>query len=277
LQKIDLQLSCEQVSLRSQPDFYGIETSSASYLKQRFKPHAHNEYIFGVIEGGTHAVWCRGEMNQVPLGTVVTMRPGDIHHGGAGSEIGWRQRMLYIPEAGIVTLLEDMTGHTLAGTLDFGAAFHARPDLTRRFSILHEVLHASVQRLSREVALDTLLGALFRELMPQFSAPERQGRGRIADAMDYLDSCVEQDVSLEDLCRVTGLRRRQTIAAFRQATGLPPHAWHLQRKILLVKRLLRAGMPLAEAAAQAGFADQSHMGRHFRAIVGITPAAFAKS
>ena len=45
---------------------------------------------------------------------------------------------------------------------------------------------------------------------------------------------------------------------------------------MLVKRLLRAGMTSAEAAAQAGFADQSHMGRHFRAIVGITPAAFAK-
>ena len=215
------------MALRSQPDLYGIETSSASYLKQRFKPHAHNEYIFGVIDGGIHAVWCRGEMNQVPLGSVVTMRPGDVHHGGAGSEVGWRQRMLYIPEPEIGAFLEDMTGHTPTETLDFGAAFHARPDLARRFSILHETLHLSVQRLSREVALDTLIGMLLRELMPQFSAPERQGKGRIADAMDYLDSCVEQDVSLEDLCRITGLRRRQTIDAFRHATGLPPHAWHL--------------------------------------------------
>ena len=108
-------------------------------------------------------------------------------------------------------------------------------------------------------------------------AQRRVGRHcRIKDAIEYLDSVVEHDVSLDDLCRITGLGRRQTITAFRRVTGLPPHAWHLQKKVLLVKRLLRAGLSPADAAAQAGFSDQSHMGRHFKAIVGITPAAFAR-
>lgn len=266
----------EEVTLRSHKELYGIETSAACYLRQAFKPHAHDEYLFGVIDGGVHSVWCRGERHQVPQGSVVTMRPGDIHHGGAGSAAGWRQRMLYIPEAGMRALVEDITGRAPNGTVDFGAAFHARPDLAQRFSALHAVLHASGQQLSRDVALDTLLGALLDELAPQHAVTARLGDARIMDAIDYLDSHVADDVSLNDLCRVTGLRRRQTIAAFRRATGLPPHAWHVQRKVLLVKRLLRAGLYPAEAAAQAGFADQSHMGRHFRAIVGITPAAFAK-
>lgn len=272
----ELQSHREYVTLRSRPDLYGIETLSARYLRQTFKPHAHDEYLFGVIDGGVHAVWCRGETHQVPRGSVVTMRPGDIHHGGAGSETGWRQRMLYIPEAGMRALVEDITGRAPSGTLDFGTAFHARPDLAHRFSDLHEALHASDQRLCRDVALDALLGALLRELAPQIAPLERQGNGRIADAVDYLDAHVDEDISLDDLCRITGLRRRQTITAFRRATGLPPHAWHLQRKVLRVKHLLREGQSPAEAAAQTGFADQSHMGRHFRAIVGITPAAFAR-
>lgn len=276
LQEVGLQRSGEVVTLRAASGPYGIETLSARYLEQTFKPHAHDEYLLGVIDGGVHAVWCRGEMNQVPRGSVVTMRPGDVHHGRAGSEAGWRQRMIYIPETAMRALLEDITGRAHAGTLDFGAAFHARPDLARRFAALHEVLHVSAQSLSRDVALDTLLGALLRELAPQICAPRRQCTGRIADAIDYLDSRVEEDVSLDDLCRITGLRRRQTIDAFRRATGLPPHAWHLQKKVLHVKRLLRAGLSPAEAAARAGFADQSHMGRHFRAVVGITPAAYAR-
>ncbi|UWQ79823.1 AraC family transcriptional regulator [Leisingera sp. S132] len=267
----------EVATLRSRPDLYGIETLAARYLKQTFKPHAHDEYLFGVIGGGVHAVWCRGEMNQVPQGSVVTMRPGDVHHGGAGSEAGWRQRMIYIPEAGMRALLEDVTGRAPAGTLDFGAAFHARPGLARRFAVLHEVLHTSDQTLSRDVALVQMLGGLLRELAPEVSQPLPSGGGRIADAIEYLHSRVEENVPLEDLCRITGLRRRQTIDAFRRATGLPPHAWHLQRKVQHVKELLRAGLSPAEAAAQAGFADQSHMGRHFRAITGITPAAYAKA
>lgn len=276
MSETELRPGRDEVTLRSLPDLYGVETLSARYVKQTFKPHAHDEYLFGVIDGGVHSVWCRGTVHQVPRGSVVTMRPGDIHHGGAGCDTGWRQRMLYIPEAGMRALLEDITGRTPGGTLDFGAAFHARADLALRFAVLHEGLHSSGQRLSREVALDALLCALLDELVPQHAAPERFSDGRIADAVDYLDSYVEEDVSLDALCRITGLRRRQTIDAFRRATGLPPHAWHLQRKIHLVKRLLRDGQTPAEAAAQAGFADQSHMGRHFRAIVGITPAAFAK-
>lgn len=276
MEEVQLREFKEQVSVRSRPSLYGIETLSARYLTQTFKPHAHDEYIFGVIDSGVHSVWCRGEMNQISCGSVVTMRPGDIHHGGAGREDGWRQRMLYIPEAGMRAILEDLTGHLATGTLDFDAAFHARPDLARRFADLHAVLHTSSAQLSRDVALDTLLGTLLRELAPQQSVPRRQRQGRIADAIDYLDSHVEEDVSLDDLCQITGLRRRQTIESFRRATGLPPHAWHLQRKVQLVKHLLREGLSPATAAAQAGFADQSHMGRHFRAIVGISPAAYVR-
>ena len=81
------QLRTDAATLRSHPDLHGIETLSARYLRQTFKPHAHEEYLFGVIEGGVHAVWCRDALHRVPAGSVVTMRPGDIHHGGAGAEI----------------------------------------------------------------------------------------------------------------------------------------------------------------------------------------------
>lgn len=265
----------DRAVLRRLPGTNGIETLEARYLRQTFKPHAHDEYLIGVIDGGTHAVWCRGEMNLVPAGSVVTMRPGDVHHGGSGGEQGWRQRMIYIPEAGMRALIADIQDRD-NGTLNFDAAFHARPDLARQFTALHQVLHGSSLSLARDVALDRFTGLLLRELAGRVDPPRHQPDDRIADAMDYLDAHLAEDVSLEDLCLVTGLRRRQTIAAFRRATGLPPHAWHLQRKVARVKILLRHGVPAAAAAAEAGFADQSHMGRHFAAITGTTPAAYAR-
>lgn len=266
----------DRATVRRRPDLHGIETLSARYQRQSFKPHAHDEYLIGVIDGGVHEVWCRGERHLVPQGSVVTMRPGDIHHGGAGGEAGWHQRMIYIPEAGMRAMLADITGRAPTGTLDFAAAFHARPELALRLTCLHAALHDDPGALTRDVALDMLLAALLRELAPQVVAPGPLPMGRIADAVDYLHSRVEEEVTLAELCAVTGLRRRQTIAAFRKATGLPPHAWHLQQKIARVKRYLRDGLSPAAAAAQTGFADQSHMGRHFAAITGLTPAAYAK-
>lgn len=262
MEQVQLQDFKETVSLRSRPSLYGIETLSARYLTQTFKPHAHDEYVFGVISGGVHAVWCRGEMNQVSCGSVVTMRPGDIHHGGAGCEDGWHQRMLYIPEAGINALLEDITGRAPAGALDFGAAFHARPDLARRFADLHTVLHASGAQLSVDVALDTLLGTLLREIAPQQSIPRQQEQGRIVDAIDYLDSHAEDDVSLDDLCEVTGLRRRQTIEAFRRATGLPPHCEH-QAKMPFASRLCFLGGPTSPPAPSCSASGEAIAAFHF--------------
>lgn len=266
----------DQATIRRLPNFFGIETLSASYLRQHFKPHAHDEYLLGVIDGGVHAVWCRGEINRVPEGSVVTMRPGDVHHGGAGSDTGWRQRMIYIPENGMLALLSDITDRDKTEKLDFAAAFHAMPDLARRFASLHEILHSSTHAMARDVALDALLGAILQQLVPDITKPSAEPKGRIADAVEYLDTRVAQNVSLDELCAVTGLRRRQTIAAFRRTTGLPPHAWHLQKKIKGVKHLLREGVSPAAAAAELGFADQSHMGRHFAAIVGVTPVIYAR-
>lgn len=267
----------DRASVRHRPELHGIETLSAHYLRQSFKPHAHDEYMFGVIDGGVHDVWCRGEMNRVPAGTVVTMRPGDVHHGGAGGPGGWHQRMLYVSEAGMRAILADLADHDYAGPLDFRAAFHPRPELARQVSALHRVLHGAAEPLARDVALDSLMRALLGTLVPAtVPEPRHAPDGRIRDAIDYLRARIDAEVTLDELCAVAGLRRRQTIAAFRRHTGLPPHAWHIQQKIARVRGLLRAGMSATEAAAETGFADQSHMARHFRAIVGVTPGSYAR-
>ncbi len=267
----------DHASIRRSPELYGLETLTARYLRQNFKPHAHDEYVFGVIEAGVHAVWCRGELNLASAGAVVTMRPGDVHHGGAGDAAGWRQRMLYLSEAAVRDLLSDIMDREAAAPLDFGAAFHAKPDLARRFSTLHAVLHGSGEALARDAALDALMRALLTEMTPG-AIPEARAApdGRILDAVEHLRARVDEDVTLAELSAIAGLRRRQTIEAFRRQTGLPPHAWHIQQKIEKVKRLLRAGSSGAQAAAETGFADQSHMARHFAAIMGVTPGAYAR-
>jgi AraC-like ligand binding domain len=72
-------------SVRQPLNWPGVETTAAHYVGQSFKPHAHQEYLLAVIDGGVHSVWCRGQRHQVSAGTVVTMHPGDAHHGGAGA------------------------------------------------------------------------------------------------------------------------------------------------------------------------------------------------
>ena len=58
-------------------------------------------------------------------------------------------------------------------------------------------------------------------------------------------------------------------------TGLTPHAYVMQRRLDMARSLIRQGATLADAAVEAGFADQSHMHRVFVARHGFTPGAYA--
>lgn len=61
---------------------------------------------------------------------------------------------------------------------------------------------------------------------------------------------------------------------FRRAHGVAPSVFRSLTRLNEARLLLRAGIPLAAVAAEAGFADQSHLGRCFRNTFGVTPGRY---
>lgn len=79
-----------------------------------------------------------------------------------------------------------------------------------------------------------------------------------------------------------GFQAKQTsrfhfIRKFKREMGITPHQYIVQSRIRAVKQLLTTGIPIADAAAQAGFCDQSHLNRWFNRSIGITPQQYKKS
>ena len=93
-------------------------------------------------------------------------------------------------------------------------------------------------------------------------------------ARDYLADRPERNISLDELATAAGIGKFRLIRLIRQRTGLPPHALQLAHRIRNARRLLEAGETITEAAAAAGFADQSHLHRHFLRSLGVTPAEY---
>ena len=108
------------------------------------------------------------------------------------------------------------------------------------------------------------------------SAPTRveAACGCLARVRERIDDDPSIDHPLAELAALAGLSRFQLLRAFRRATGLTPHAYIVQRRLETARRLMREGAALAEAAAGAGFADQSHLHRTFRARYGFSPGAY---
>lgn len=114
--------------------------------------------------------------------------------------------------------------------------------------------------------------------------PPRAGdeHAAVARVKEYLRSSFDTDanlpnLSLADLAGVACLSRYHFIRVFARHTGLTPHAWLMQLRTRKARELLRQGAPIAQAAASAGFADQSHLTKAFKRLLGYTPGQIRNS
>jgi AraC-like DNA-binding protein len=89
----------------------------------------------------------------------------------------------------------------------------------------------------------------------------------------YIESHLDERISLEALASMAGLSAHHFARAFRQSVGTPPHGYLLQRRLEHVEHLLRdTQLPLSQIALDVGFSDQSHLARHFRRLTGMPPS-----
>jgi AraC-like DNA-binding protein/PAS domain-containing protein len=89
---------------------------------------------------------------------------------------------------------------------------------------------------------------------------------------EYIQSHLDQKVTLEALAALAGLSTHHFARAFHQSVGMPPHSYLLSRRLERAERMLReTRLPLSEIAVATGFSDQSHLARHFRRRTGMSP------
>jgi AraC-like DNA-binding protein len=90
-------------------------------------------------------------------------------------------------------------------------------------------------------------------------------------ARDYLAAHAREQTPASTLEQITGTDRFTLARHFRRAFGTSPDRYRTMRRLAFARTAIESGLPLARAAAHAGFADQSHMTRQFKRAYGLTP------
>jgi AraC-like DNA-binding protein len=147
-------------------------------------------------------------------------------------------------------------------------------------AMLHSA-HRSLEEggLEGEVAFCTALERLVRRHAAPTGTSHRLARSdrRMERVRDLLVARVAQNVRLDELAAVAGVSRFHLIRLFRQRYGITPFAYQRNLRVECARDALRGGESLAGAAAELGFADQSHLGRAFRAVMVATPGQYRQS
>jgi AraC-like DNA-binding protein len=235
-----------------------------------FPRHSHDQFGVGVIAAGGQRSWSGLGTVRALAGDVIMVNPGEIHDGAPLDGAAREWRIVYLDPA-VVAREADQE---FSGPVEIVRPVANDPLLARRVTQLFASL--SVLRsdpLEREENLLRSIVWLFRR---HGTAKFLSGRTSpsVTRAVKRIDSAPETPVSLAELAALAGVSRFQLLRAFSRELGITPHAYLMQRRVLLAQRFLADGETPAQAAIQAGFSDQSHMTRAFVRQVGVTPGCY---
>lgn len=92
---------------------------------------------------------------------------------------------------------------------------------------------------------------------------------------EYIHEHFTQAIKLEDLASHIGITQFHFSRLFKRSMGMPPHQYVMQQRIEKAKQLLKdTDIPIADIALDCGFSSQSHLGKYFRQLTGITPRKY---
>jgi transcriptional regulator GlxA family with amidase domain len=109
-------------------------------------------------------------------------------------------------------------------------------------------------------------------------SPPAAGTDHGADAIELARRHIEEHfcerMQLEALATIARLSVFRFATVFRRRIGVPPYRYVCNLRVERARALLRAGLPPAIVAGEAGFYDQSHLTRHFKNVCGMTPGQY---
>ena len=252
----------------------GVEVLRAD-VRRSFPKHFHDDYTVGLVTRGANRFAYRHDRLVAPAGTLCLADPGEVHTGEV-DELGWSYWTMHVPAAALAVLRADLDGRA-DGPPDFTTGVIGDREAVRRVAAFFRSLNAAgpLERESRAVAA---LGYLIRVHGAVRPRPPTGGADAVVAriAREHLADRLAEPVTLADLETATGVGRFRLLRAFRRAYGLPPHAWQIQMRLARARALIGAGAAIADAAADAGFADQAHLTRLFKRSFGYTPGVLAR-
>jgi AraC-like DNA-binding protein len=255
----------------------GVDLLRARFITHRYGRHAHETYTFGVIESGVEEFDYGGQVLRAGPGAVALLDPEVVHTGHAATSAGWSYRVLY-PEVSVVTDIAEQLGWR-RGTPGFPQTvlYDARSVALLRSA--HQAAEHGDQLASSSLLTTALAGLLTAHARAgaAVSVPAvRRAPATVRAVAELLEDRLTDPPALAELAAMTGLSQFALLRAFRAETGLPPHAYLNQLRVRRSRMLLDQGITPADVAFETGFADQAHLTRHFKRVVGVPPGAYQR-
>ena len=212
------------------------------------------------------------------------------------SPAGWQEGSIDIaddlPEIVHIYLSPSRLFPTALGTEDLSVGA-LRYETAFEDPLLGEIAKAIASELQAETSSGKLLveslanSMTARLLQHHNSAPAARSvtspkggldRRRLLRVMDYIETNLERNLTLDSMASIACLSLQHFARAFRQTTGQPPHRFVSARRLERAKSLLTScERPIVDIALSLGFSSQANFTRAFRQATGQAPGQYRQT
>jgi len=244
----------------------GLTMSKTRYLPGRLPIHAHAHARFVFVVDGEFTEQCNGQHRECRAGTVLFRPPGTFHSDRFGPrsstsisvdiEPQWLDRLR-------------QSGLTLAHVASLGSTLsaHLAERLDREMEAPDPASGIAIESILLESAV---AASRSTEAVDERGAPVWLRR-----AIAFLRAELSRTVTLAEIGQAAGVHPAHLARVFRRTQGCSVGEYVRRLRVHAARRALDTSRaPLAEIAASAGFADQSHLCRTFKRSVGVTPGRY---
>lgn len=255
------------------PPLHGdLEVVHGLRVQRKLDVHLHSKYEIAVVADGGARFDVRGVPVHVTGGSVLVVNAGDPH-AVRSDDGGCSFSLLYVTEERMASAAYH-AGHGDAPPVFAPCALHD-PELAGIVLELNDALEREAPPDDVEPLLEAALVRLLAgaQVRPESCEPRNE---RIARARQFIDEHYAEAIAIDDLAALAGFSKFHFIRVFREAYGMPPHAYQNAIRIARAREALASGRSAAEVALETGYADQSHFTRRFKRLVGVAPGEYSR-
>ncbi|HEY0469840.1 MAG TPA: helix-turn-helix transcriptional regulator [Polyangiaceae bacterium] len=263
------------MSFHRRRELSGVEIRSLKHCTRAF--HAYcTDFEFFAPSTWQGELWHRRRQALIGPGTVLCAHPGEVFLArrvikpGAGHFLTIDARVFH----------EYLSGHPQpASKLQLSAFTKMSKPLEAKLREVFRVVRPGPSVLELQSAMAEFVAAMVGELFEESTGETASIDSGLRTA-ERVRECLHYDssatIDLSTLAKQAGVSRYQALRLFKRRYGLPPHTYQLSVRLAMAQKALREGQQPVRVAAHYGFVDQSHFTRHFKRLLGVTPAQYAR-
>lgn len=252
----------------------GIEIHTGRAPADARSARIHPDYLLFVATGTpTIRVECNRKAARIPEGSLLMVEPERSLEISASHDYTYRG-IFISPEA--MRQLFALRGEDPRNTIAFPRLFADDAGAIQTFLTVHGTLEKAITAVDVHIVmLRMFLVMSGRALLKRVSGGAVR-RAVIDRVRELIIEAHPGRLTLDQLSRRIGMSKYALVHAFTREFGIPPHTYQTYLRVKRARTLIREGCAISDVALAVGFADQSHLNRHFKRFLGYTPGVYAR-